>query len=113
MVGSNPTDTTINLIINLKMANRGRHRKRHVKCILHVSRYSESWISKVLDDETIDRILNHQFNQSGIRDLKIFEHQYAAGSTMKGFTWMNTPEGQDYWEKTMTQIHDYKIKHDL
>ena len=30
MVGSNPTDTTINLIINLKMANRGRHRKKQL-----------------------------------------------------------------------------------
>ena len=92
------------------MANRGRHRKRHVKCILHVSKYHESWISEILDDTTIDRILDHQYGQSGIRNLTIFEKFPCAGKCQQGFTWSHTPEGHNYWEKIMYKIDDYRNK---
>ena len=90
------------------MANRGRHRKRHVKCILHVSRYSESWISKVLNDDIINKIINYQYAHSGIHDLSVFEKNYFAGKHMNGFDWSNTLEGSDYWCKTMEKIAKYK-----
>ena len=95
------------------MANRGRHRKRHVKCILHISRYHASWISKVLDDETIDKILNHQSLQTGIMDLSIFEKNPSAGRINRGFTWGNTIEGHDYWEKIMDKLRSYKIQYNV
>ena len=92
------------------MANRGRHRKRHVKCILHVSKYHESWISDVLDDDTISKILEHQYNQSGIKNLTVFEKFPCAGKSQCGFIWSNTPEGHGYWEKIMYKIDDYRNK---
>lgn len=95
------------------MANRGRHRKRHVKCILHVSRYHESWISKVLDDTIIDRILNYQYNQGYINDLTVFEKNPSAGRISGGFTWSETTEGHDYWEKIMDKVRSYKIQYHL
>lgn len=95
------------------MANRGRHRKRHVKCILHISRHHESWISKVLDDVTIDRILNHQFQQTGMMDLSVFEKNPSAGRYNKGFTWFETIEGRDYWEETMDKLRSYKIQYSV
>lgn len=88
--------------------NRGRHRKRHVKRILHVSRYSESWISDVLDDKTIDKILYYQSIHSNVRDITVFEKCYYAGESSKGFNWSNTLEGDNYWCNVMTKIDKYK-----
>ena len=73
-----------------------------------MSRYSESWISKVLDDSIIDKLSNHQFVQSGIRNLTVFEHDPFAGKFNGGFTWNGTPEGHEYWEKIMNKVRYYK-----
>ena len=92
------------------MANRGRHRKRHVKHILHMSKYHESWISNVLDDETIAKILHHQFMQCGKQDLTVFERNPWSGSPQGGFTWDKTHEGHAYWEEIMYKIDNYRNK---
>ena len=95
------------------MANRGRHRKRHVKCVIHMSMYHTSWISKVLDDETITKILHHQQKQSGIRDLTVFEKWPSAGASQRGFTWKYTLEGHRYWDNIMNTITTYKYSNKL
>ena len=95
------------------MANRGRHRKRHVKCILHVSRYHISWISKVLDDDTITKILDYQSDHSGNRALTIFESDPYAGTSRGGFNWANTLEGPNYWNEIMDKIKRYKLTHNV
>ena len=90
------------------MSNRGRHKKKK-------SKYSYSWISKVLNDNTIDKILEHQKHQSrhNIVDLKVFEKCPYAGQYDGGFTWVNTEEGYEYWRNIINKIDDYKIENNL
>ena len=95
------------------MANRGRHRKRHVKCVLHMPRYHESWISKVLDDNIISLMLHRQLEQGNFKDLLVFEKNPNAGRLNKGFTWSKAPEGHEYWENIMDKVTNYKQKNNL
>ena len=90
------------------MANRGRHRKRHVKCVIHMSMYHTSWISKVLDDATITKILDYQLIHSGKRDLTVFEKTPYASIYAGGFNWSKTLEGSSYWDNVMSEITRYK-----
>ena len=78
-----------------------------------MSRYHESWISKVLGDKIIDKMLNNQYKQVGIKDLTIFEKNPSAGQLNKGFTWSNTTDGHGYWENIMDLVRSYKIQHNL
>lgn len=90
------------------MSNRGRHHKKK-------SRYSYSWISKVLDDNIIDKILEHQKHQSGyhITNLKVFEKYPCAGRYDNGFTWVDTEEGRKYWKDVFDKVNDYKLTNNL
>lgn len=90
------------------MSNRGRHRKPK-------SRYAYSWISNVLDDWIIDRILDTQekYSSHNTRNLNVFERNPYAGKYANGFTWIHTPEGQSFWDNIFTKVRDYKIKHNL
>lgn len=90
------------------MSNRGRHRKPK-------SKYAYSWISRILDDNTIDKILEYQKHQSrhNIVDLKIFERDPYVNSNNNGFTWSNTKEGHRYWSNILYKVYDYKIKNNL
>lgn len=90
------------------MSNRGRHRKPK-------SRYSYSWISNVLDDWIIDRILDLQEQHSTLhtRNLSVFEKDPFAGKYQQGFTWADTLEEWDYWDKVFTKVNDYKIENNL
>lgn len=89
------------------MSNRGRHKKK--------SRYSHSWISKVLDDNIIDKILEHQKHQSvnNIVSLWIFERNPYAGRHDNGFTWVDTEEGREYWNDVFDKVNDYKLTNNL
>lgn len=89
------------------MSNRGRHRKK--------SKYSYSWISKVLNDNTIDKILTYQKHHSryNIVDLKVFENYPYADNYDGGFTWSNTEEGREYWGDIFDKINNYKIENNL
>lgn len=86
------------------MNNRGRHKKKK-------SKYAYSWISKILDDNVIDKILEHQKHKSknNIVDLKVFENHPYAGSHGNGFVWKNTEEGWDYWNDVFEKVNNYKI----
>lgn len=90
------------------MSNRGRHKKKK-------SRYSHSWISKVLDDNIIDKILEHQKHQSRyhIGDLKVFEKYPYAGRYDNGFTWVDTEEEREYWQDIFDKVNDYKLTNNL
>lgn len=91
------------------MSNRGRHRKRNK------SKYSSSWISNVLDDYIIDKILINQEKYSAhtIRNLNVFEKDPYAGKYVDGFTWKQTPEGHDFWENVFSKVQNYKITNKL
>lgn len=77
------------------MSNRGRHHKKA---------HADSWIYRILDKGIVDRILDYQFNESGIRDLKVFESECNAGPIQKGFSWNKTKEGFGYWHDVMRMI---------
>lgn len=79
------------------MSNRGRHHKK--AC-------ADSWIYRVLNKDIINRILDYQFNESGIRDLKVFERTSSAGPRQKGFSWDKTKEGFGYWHNVMHIISE-------
>lgn len=90
------------------MSNRGRHKKSK-------SKYAHSWISNVLDDDTIDKILTRQKEQSidHIVDLKVFEKNPHAGYRQNGFIWDATPEGWKYWCNVLDKVNNYKIENNL
>ena len=90
------------------MSNRGRHKKKK-------SKYSYSWISNVLSDDIINRILDIQEQHSThhIRNLNVFEKDPFAGKYQQGFTWADTPEEWDYWNEVFAKINYYKIENNL
>lgn len=90
------------------MSNRGRHKKPK-------SKYAYSWISKVLDDNIIDKILEHQKHQSlyHIVSLRVFEKYPYVGSRDCGFTWANTEEGREYWKDVFDKVNHYKVINNL
>ncbi|MBQ7819937.1 MAG: hypothetical protein IJ341_09615 [Bacteroidales bacterium] len=90
------------------MSNRGRHKKPK-------SKYAYSWISKILDDDTINKMLTYQKHQSrhNIVDLKVFEKHPYAGQYDNGFTWVDTEEGHKYWSDVLGKVNDYKIENNL
>lgn len=90
------------------MSNRGRHKTLK-------SKYAHSWISKILDDDTIDKMLEYQKHQSRhkIVDLKVFEKYPCASKYDDGFTWRQTPEGHDFWENIFSKVRNYKITNKL
>lgn len=90
------------------MSNRGRHKKKK-------SKYSYSWISKVLNDNTIDKMLEHQKHQSRdhIVNLSVFEKYPYAGRYDGGFTWSDTEEGREYWDDIFDKVNNYKFTNNL
>ena len=46
-------------------------------------------------------------------DLSVFEKNPSAGRINRGFTWGNTIEGHDYWEKIMDKLISYKIQYNV
>lgn len=90
------------------MSNRGRHKKKK-------SKYFYSWISKILDDNIIDKILEHQKHQSRyhIVDLTVFEKYPYAGRPDGGFTWVDTEEGREYWNDVFDKVNTYKFTNKL
>lgn len=90
------------------MSNRGRHRKPK-------SRYAYSWISKVLDDCIINKILDTQekYSAHNTRNLSVFEEDPYAGKYANGFTWSGTEEGSTYWSNILDKVYRYKIENKL
>lgn len=90
------------------MSNRGRHKKPK-------SKYAYSWISGILDDRVIDKILDTQQKHSKhhIRNLSVFEKDPYAGVYANGFTWVDTEEGHKYWNNIFTKVWYYKIENNL
>ena len=85
------------------MSNRGRHHKKK-------SKYSYSWISNVLDDCIIDKILDTQekYSAHNTRNLSVFEKDPFAGKYQQGFTWIHTPEGYGFWNNIFEKVRNYK-----
>ena len=90
------------------MSNRGRHKKKK-------SKYSYSWISNILSDDIINKMLNiqEQHSTQHIRNLSVFEKDPFAGKYQQGFTWADTPEKWDYWNNVLTKVYDYKKDNNL
>ena len=42
-------------------------------------------------------MLEHQEKQTGKRDESVFKMNIIEGRNSGGFTWMSTPEGDDFW----------------
>ena len=51
--------------------------------------------------EIIARMLECQEEQCNPRDVTIFEKMINAGMDRKGFFWMDTKEGYDFWEQVI------------
>lgn len=47
--------------------------------------------------EIVQKMLERQFEQTGARDVTVFERYKIASGNRGGVTWSNTPEGHDFW----------------
>lgn len=48
--------------------------------------------------EVVELMLQRQFEQTGKRDISVFEANRQAGKSSNGFTWEDTIEGHHFWE---------------
>lgn len=87
------------------MVNRGRHKKKAKPS------YRYSWLSRVLSDSVITKMLQHQVDQGNPPNIHIFENDFTASRYGGGFTWDKTPEGWAYWEMIRVQVAEYKYNH--
>lgn len=52
--------------------------------------------------EVVEGMLQRQYEQTGRRDVSVFQEDRAAGGEYRGgFTWIRTPEGGDFWDKVI------------
>lgn len=67
---------------------------------------SESYdIYKLLSQETIDLMLERQYQQCGHRDIEVFVDNIYADKRAGGFTWGETPEGYEFWDGLIGDIY--------
>lgn len=58
-------------------------------------------------DIIVETMMDRQENQTGKRDVKVFERNKDASSSIKGFHWSSTKEGHCFWEDVINN-HDFK-----
>jgi len=51
--------------------------------------------------EVVERMLFWQENQTGERDISVFEKDVSTHSYSGGFNWVDTTEGYEFWEKVI------------
>ena len=51
--------------------------------------------------EVVERMLFWQEKQFGVRDIKVFEKDVNAGHPKKGFVWIDTTEGYEFWKQVI------------
>jgi hypothetical protein len=52
--------------------------------------------------EVVEMMLQRQFEQTGKRDVTVFENFRKAGCIDEGFTWSSTSEGPYFWEEVIS-----------
>ena len=51
--------------------------------------------------EIVEKMLERQVEQGKPRNVAVFEYIRNTGVNLEGFCWMNTPEGQNFWEEVI------------
>jgi hypothetical protein len=52
--------------------------------------------------EVVEMMLTRQFEQSGVRNVSVFERSATAGLSTKGFSWERTPEQGSFWSSVIS-----------
>ena len=73
--------------------NRGRHKKSN-----------KSFLYKFIKSDIINKMLNYQQEQTGKKDITIFELNPTASSFGNGFDWDETTEGIEYWSEILYEL---------
>ncbi len=60
---------------------------------------------KGFPQEIVEKMLERQFEQTGKRDLSIFEKKIDSNKNNRGFYWGDTVEGFDFWYAVLTRKH--------
>lgn len=74
------------------MANRGRHKQKPMQHL----------IARILGEKIANRMMECQKAQGNQPDLDVFLNTPSADRLGGGFTWVNTKEGHEFWDQTLT-----------
>ena len=53
--------------------------------------------------EVVELMLQRQVEQGNTRDIEVFEEERNAGKENGGFTWIDTPEGRNFWNSIISE----------
>ena len=73
------------------MSNRGRHKQKP----------RQHLIAKILGEKIANRIMECQKEQGNKPDLDVFLNAPSSSKYSGGFTWIDTKEGQKFWNQTL------------
>ena len=66
-----------------------------------------------IPDDIVERLLDCQFEQIGVRNPRVFEMNISAARSTGGMDWNMTTEGSRFWSALLINNHDFSLFYEL